>query len=135
MKCGLCGTWAWIKSQECKPKPNSPPCEIPKPAEPVSVMDLLSAQLCEALESEDNTQALEIVGVMELQDAQERLEDQELALALLEEELRMVELSEQLEQMQLEEGSKKAMETLRPPATPATAKTLPPSVLPATVCF
>ena len=97
-------------------------------------MDLLSAQLCEALESEDNTQALEIVGVMELQDAQERLEDQELALTLLEEELHMLELSEQLDKLQLDEGSKKVMETLRPPATPATAMTLPPIVMPATVC-
>jgi len=96
-------------------------------------MNVLSTQLCEALESEDNSRAVAIVELMEVQDAEERLEDQELILKLLEEEMEILELSEQLEAMKCEE-SKETMTTSRPPATPASATTSLPVVKPPAVC-
>ena len=138
LKCGLCGSWSWIKTQECKPikpaTPTSPAMNEIQTGEPISAMNVLSTQLCEALESEDNSRAVDIVELMEVQDAHERLQDEELVLQLLQEEMQLLELSEQLEELKLEEP-KVITQTSRPPATPASATTTLPVVKPPAVCF
>lgn len=127
LKCGLVGSWDFIKTQECKP---------------VSAMGVMSDELCKALEDEDNSRALAIVEMMEAQDEQERLMDQEMALQLMEEELQMLQLTEQLEALQLQElqeeeklqTSTVEKQLTRPPATPAVSTTPIPVIKEPAVC-
>jgi len=100
----------------------------------------MSSKLDQSLKEGDNKMAMEIMDMMELQDAEERLQDQELALQLqlMEEEVLMLEMAEemhQLELLQLEQEELKACEVLkdsqkndRPPATPMTSTTPIPVV-------
>ena len=96
----------------------------------------MSSKLDQSLKEGDNTKAMEIVDMMELQVAEERLQDQELALQLqlMEEEILMLEMSEQMHQlelMQLVEQEelqasavlKDSMKNDRPPATPMASTT------------
>jgi len=100
LKCGLLGSWEWIKSQKCKDSP----VELGSASNHQSLgkepLNTLSLKL-ESLKEGDNKMAMEILDMMEIQDAEERLQDQELALQLMEEEVLMLEMTEQMHQLEL----------------------------------
>lgn len=143
MKCGLRGTWGWIKGQKCKGSPTietGSSGSAPNHQNLGEPLNAMSSKLDQSLKEGDNKMAMEIMDMMELQDAEERLQDQELALQLqlMEEEVLMLEMAEemhQLELLQLEQEELKACEVLkdsqkndRPPATPMTSTTPIPVV-------
>lgn len=147
LKCGLLGSWSWIKSQECRWKPPTPKVCVPAepsgsgsdgPSDPSSV---LSAELDAALHAGDNETAQELMTLMELEHQHGKLEDEELALQIMEEELRMLELSEQMQALELQTlkeqeeiqtfyamkvSEKEAASVARPPATPMASMTPTP---------
>jgi len=149
LKCGLLGSWQWIKSQECSWKPPTPKVCVPAepsggasdgPSDPSS---LLSAELDAALQAGDNETAQELMTLMELEQQHDKLEDEELALQIMEQELQMLELSEQLQQLELQTlkeqediqtfyamkvSEKEVASVARPPATPLASKTPAPCV-------
>ena len=154
LKCGLLGSWSWIKSQICQPKPK-PTHEVP--AQPVPTITSsgsdaapadpsLAEELEKALKAGDNEAASEIMTLMELEHQHESLGDEELALKILEEELAVLELEESLQQLDLqchafdeeqeqiqtfyamEESRKETEAVMRPPASPLTSKTPIPCV-------
>lgn len=104
MKCGLRGTWGWIKGQKCKGSPTietGSSGSAPNHQNLGEPLNAMSSKLDQSLKEGDNKMAMEIMDMMELQDAEERLQDQELALQLMEEEVLMLEMTEQMHQLEL----------------------------------
>lgn len=115
-KCGILGSWTWIKSQPCPGKPKTTETFKPSPgatamtegARTESSQKVLGEMLDKALEVGDNQQAFAIVDQMETLEAEQLLADQELMLQLLEEELALENAIGEFEKLQLED--EKALE-------------------------
>lgn len=145
-KCGLTGSFDWIKSQECQSAPKADPVQHERDTTPVcdtvDHVSLLSAELEKALEAGNVGEAKEIVTLLELQHDCDTVEDQEMALQIMEEEMKMLEMMEQLQQLELGKDqeqekiqlayamdlSLKESQSPRPPATPSTSLTPVPCV-------
>ena len=144
LKCGLLGSWDWIKSQPCKsPKPTPSPVEE-KVNNPSPVVDHtwgLSEELDQALQAGKPEEAMEIMTLMEIQHENEKREDEEVLMQIMEEELKILEMTEQLMNLGLVADQeladiqmKYAMDlslkdhVVRPPASPSTSVTPIPVV-------
>lgn len=145
-KCGLTGSFDWVKSQECQSAPQPDPVQPERDATPANHTDhvsLLAAELEKALEAGNQVEAKEIVTLLELHHDSDTVEDQEMALQIMEEEMKMLEMMEQLQQLELGKDEeqeaiqlayavdlslKESQVSPRPPATPSTSVTPLPSV-------
>lgn len=149
-KCGRVGSWAFIKSIPCT-GPRSAPDSTVNPKDGLVAPPLpestegLEKELDLALQNGDDKAALEIVGQIEAADAQQSLQDQELAIEIMELELQLLDATEELETLErleaqeaeLEEEEAELQKALllskqpldaRPPATPCASLTEPPVV-------
>lgn len=154
-KCGLKGTWDFIKSSPCQATKANSSISPPKTnASEVKVTSSPAASLGDqldlALKNEDEQTAWEIVEKMEADQAAQSLQDQQLMVELMEQELEMLDAMEQLEQLENLEKEEKELEqalllskqplekldqvdyslcTARPPASPCTSLSKPPVIV------